>query len=349
MKNGALKIITRKKKIPVSFSLVVLILFFKFVAPVVAVDSSERFSVIMPADSSMVEGDLISFVIKVNKSNADTIKITRNKTEIASFTHLGSLSRGKDYLCKVVSLEFGPNEFVIDALEKGGIVETKKLTVFYRSDISKRFSINPPEFRRNPFHKEDREVGCMKCHRTDVSEEDMKPAKPEGSLCYPCHKMITAYRNVHGPAARWACLTCHDKNTRPVKYTTVKPDRDLCFTCHKEKKEEWKSKKYVHGPTATGKCTICHNPHASDNEFWLRKPTWDLCTGCHEDRASGSHVIVGFGSGTHPTRGRPDPSRYGKELSCASCHNPHASNAKSLFINDADDLYDLCKVCHKNK
>ncbi|MCL4536836.1 MAG: cytochrome c3 family protein, partial [Nitrospirae bacterium] len=159
---------------------------------------------------------------------------------------------------------------------------------------------------------------------------------------------ITEYGYVHGPAARWDCLSCHDKNSKPVKYVTQKPDRDLCFVCHKEQKEEWTPKKYWHGPTATGKCTICHNPHASNNPFWLRKPTWNLCVTCHEERGSGRHVIAGFVFGsTHPTKGRPDPIRPGKELSCASCHNPHASNSKSLFANDGISPGSLCQMCHK--
>jgi len=181
-----------------------------------------------------------------------------------------------------------------------------------------------------------------------ISEKDIKPQRPVDSMCYPCHKKITGYGYVHGPAATWNCLSCHDRNAKPVKYITQKPDRDLCFVCHKEKKEEWMPKKYWHGPTATGKCTICHNPHATNNISWLKKPSWDLCITCHEDRASGRHVVAGFVFGSsHPTKGRPDPLRPGKELSCASCHNPHAANSRALFANDLISPGSLCQMCHK--
>ena len=320
-----------------------------------ATESPDRFSIIVPADGSLVEGDTVSFVIKVNKSGTDAVRISRKNRDTShfGFSKMGSVpifsTEGRDYFCKSVPLDYGPNEFVAEVLEKGRVAETKKLTVFYRSDISKEFRMNPPGFQRKPFHTAGMEAGCAVCHRTAASDADIKPARPEQSLCYACHKMITARSNVHGPAARWDCLTCHERNSDPVKYSTAKPDKVVCFTCHKEKQEEWRPRKFVHGPTATGKCTICHNPHASNNEFWLRKPAWDLCVNCHEDRASGAHIVVGFGSGAHPVKDRPDPLRPGKEFSCASCHNPHASDSKSLFVNNASDLFELCKTCHKDK
>ncbi len=327
------------------FSPVFLISVFVFVLPVAATGSPEIFSVVLPADNSMVEGDFVSVVVKVNSGSPDALRVSRNNSDVSN----APVHEGKDYYCRTIALAYGPDEITVSALKGGKIVETKKVTVFHRSDISKEYHINPPEFTNNPFHTGDKRNECGLCHRMELSEKDIKPANPGDSMCYQCHKRITSYSNVHGPAARWACLTCHDKSSSPVAFSTKQPDRDACYTCHQEEKEKWTRKKYFHGPTATGKCTLCHNPHASNNPFWLRKPTWDLCVTCHEDRASGAHVIVGFGSGTHPTKGRPDPLRYGKELTCASCHNPHASNSKALFRNDDDDPYNLCKACHKYK
>jgi predicted CXXCH cytochrome family protein len=124
-------------------------------------------------------------------------------------------------------------------------------------------------------------------------------------------------------------------------------DDELCFSCHEDRKEEWEGKKFSHGPTAAGECLECHNPHASDNVFWLKKPIWDLCITCHEDKATGRHVIVGFSSNTHPMKDRPDPIREGRDLSCSSCHNPHASDSPKLFNFEVSSSFSLCGVCHK--
>jgi predicted CXXCH cytochrome family protein len=277
----------------------------------------------------------------------DAIAIIRNNEDIFKVTDV----KGKEFLCKTIKLSFGPNEIVVNAFE-GGFggrkVGSKKATIFLRSDISREFRIATPEFQKKPFHREDNENACLSCHVMKTSERDIKPQRPVDSMCYPCHRKITEYGYVHGPAATWNCLSCHEQNAKPVKYITRQPERELCFVCHKEKKEEWMPKKYWHGPTATGKCSICHNPHASNNISWLKKPSWDLCITCHEDRASGRHVVAGFVFGSsHPTKGRPDPLRHGKELSCASCHNPHAANSRALFANDAISPGSLCRMCHK--
>lgn len=306
--------------------------------------SSPRLSIIEPADRSVAEGELTAVSIKADDLGIDAIRIAVNGVAMSDIP----LEKGRNYYCATGTLSFGPNEIQVSAVKGGKVVESGKVTVFFRSDLSRTYGVSPAGFQKRPFHRKDREAACAACHRMDVAAADIRPQRPEDSLCYQCHSKITAaYSNVHGPAARWDCLACHERQSAPAKYEARTPSRDLCFVCHEEKRGEWAPKKYVHGPTATGKCTICHSPHASNNLSWLKKPSWELCTTCHEDRASGAHVIVGFGSGSHPTRGKPDPTRYGKELSCASCHNPHASDSKSLFINDQQDPYSLCKLCHK--
>jgi len=322
---------------------IVSFLFLIFVITAVAGGNPDMLSIIRPATYSVVEGELIPIVIKFS-NNVDAITVVRNNDEIFKGTDV----KGKGYFCKTVKLNFGHNEIVVNAVEGGRVVESKKVTVFYRSDLSRGYRITPPEFQKKPFHREDSERACMSCHETNVSAKDLKPQKPGDSVCYSCHKKITEYGYVHGPAATWACLSCHDKNSKPAKYAAQQSERDLCFVCHKEKREEWTPKKYWHGPTAAGKCSICHNPHASNNISWLKKPSWDLCITCHEDRASGRHVVAGFVFGSsHPTKGRPDPLRHGKELSCASCHNPHAANSRALFANDTISPGSLCQMCHK--
>ena len=305
--------------------------------------STEKFSIIEPLDKTLFESELMAIVIKVNFSELDSIVIKYNNT-----TKIIPVKKGRKFICKTLTLKYGPNAITVNALVKDKIVESKKIVAFYQSDVSSKFHTHPSEFRIRPFHQKNKESVCRQCHTMNLAENYPKPMKPKDSICYQCHKKITDYKHVHGPAARWDCLTCHNKNSRPIKYLTPKPDSKLCFTCHVASKKEWTRKKYWHGPTATGKCTICHNPHASNNIFWLKKPIWNLCVTCHVDKASGIHVIAAFvfSDKGHPTKGFPDPARPGRRLSCSSCHNPHASNSKYLFVNGSPTTFGLCSHCH---
>lgn len=326
------------------FSILVILIFVAIVPEIRADSIPETFSIIEPGANSLFEDELIDLVVKVNDAGIDTLVVLNNDNEIWK----SPVIKGKAFYCKTLKLDYGPNDLTVNAVKSGKVIESKKALVFYRADVSKKFRKAPPEFEKKAFHQGSREAACNPCHKVELSEKDLNPLRPENSMCYQCHRKIADYKYVHGPTARGDCFKCHEKDSKPVKFATMKPDRELCYTCHKEKKAEWTPKQYVHGPTATGKCTICHNPHASDNNAWLRKPAWDLCITCHEDRGSGAHVVVGFIPGsTHPTRGKPDPMHYGKELSCASCHSPHASDSKSLFPNDAQTFDGLCQMCHK--
>ncbi|HWR59165.1 MAG TPA: cytochrome c3 family protein [Thermodesulfovibrionales bacterium] len=306
---------------------------------------SQGISLLYPQDRSLVESKLLSVVISLGGSDIDRIIITRNSKEVESL----AVIRGKKFVCKVITIDYGLNTVGIRAMKDGKTVESKEVAVFYRSDLSKKVTKNPPEFQNRPFHTQSREETCKPCHTMEASEKDLKPEKPEDSMCFQCHSKITSLGFVHGPSARWHCLACHEKDSKDSKYVTQKPDRELCLKCHQEKISDWAPKKYVHGPTARGKCTLCHNAHSSDNAFWLKKPTWNLCVTCHEEMGKGKHMLKPFSlpDKKHPTKGIPDPSRPGKQLSCASCHNAHASNYRALFAIDTSDLFEFCQRCHK--
>ena len=93
-------------------------------------------------------------------------------------------------------------------------------------------------------------------------------------------------------------------------------------------------------------CVACHNPHITGIPFTLLKPVNDLCSACHEGRASGKHVMASYGFGDdHPIKGKPDPIKAGKELSCISCHNPHPR--ESLIASELDTPAEMCLKCHK--
>ncbi|MBI4697644.1 MAG: hypothetical protein HY758_01675 [Nitrospirae bacterium] len=72
------------------------------------------------------------------------------------------------------------------------------------------------------------------------------------------------------------------------------------------------------------------------------------CVSCHEGKDSGRHIIAGYVFGeSHPTHGKPDPLRPGKELSCTSCHNSHASDSQRLWALNAENAFVLCQKCHQ--
>jgi predicted CXXCH cytochrome family protein len=267
-----------------------------------------------------------------------------------------------------VPLELGINKIDIKAKKEDRIVDEVALTVFRRSDLVSKYKKPPAGFQKDYFHITDR-TKCAPCHQVlEPAEGDnttinietyaaetakIKAVVPTESTCYSCHRRITAYSFVHEPNFVWSCLTCHDSQAEP-KYSVRYPDPKLCYRCHVEQAQKRSGKKNYHAPYIADKCVICHNPHASENPYRLAQPTWLLCVSCHPDQGDGSHVIAAYFWGTkhrrHPTHGVPDPSRKGRELTCASCHDPHASDAPNFITKYETMSFDLCMKCHmKNK
>lgn len=294
-----------------------------------------------PADKSVVSGAGLSHIIVELSQPASLLvrlngKLQENAKIKETIYHYS------------VRLDFGLNTLEVEASAGGTVLARDKRDLFFFSPIAKEKEI-PQGFVSIPFHKlGSTSEKCRACHTLEPQRTDRAPPTPGDSTCYTCHKKITQFKQVHGPAALWNCLACHNSSSAPQKYTTPVPVRDLCYGCHIDQKNYFFSAQFQHGPTATGMCTICHNPHASDHEFWLKKEPWDLCTTCHSDKASGRHILAWGPTGdTHPTRGRPDPMKPEREFSCRSCHNPHASNAPKLWNFDATTAYQLCWTCHK--
>lgn len=183
------------------------------------------------------------------------------------------------------------------------------------------------------------DMGCTGCHDPHSSKNAklLKTSLPE--LCYGCHeKEKFSGKSTHSPVAEGDCTGCHDPHSSDAGKLLASAQPDLCFNCHDKAAF---SKKTVHMPVTEG-CMECHSPHAGANVFLLRKPMNNLCIECHNEQSKGGHVLSGFGK-PHPLSGKPDPSRPGKEMSCASCHNPHSSDLPILFLEKG-----ICKRCHKN-
>ncbi|MDH4027745.1 MAG: hypothetical protein OEU95_02795 [Nitrospirota bacterium] len=310
-----------------------------------------------PPDRTVIEYDILDVSIGVDKGAVDLIKVNVNGRERASAVP------DRDHECFSLPLDPGMNEITVSAFRNRKPLDRIIFSAFRRSEIESAYHKAPDGFMKKYFHMGDT-AECSACHILESRESDEMPISPASftarnfskeavisstSTCYSCHKEITSRQYVHGPAAVWSCLSCHEKGSEP-RYSVKKPDREICFKCHVEQRDDWSSKKVVHGPVNLGKCTICHSPHSANNPFNLFKPTWNLCTTCHAEKGSGQHVLGdSFSTGGHPTHGRPDPLRKGKELSCASCHEPHASNFLHLWAFDVQNLFELCKKCHYDK
>ena len=104
---------------------------------------------------------------------------------------------------------------------------------------------------------------------------------------------------------------------------------------------EFDSAQVKHPPFESGDCLTCHSPHSSNNKTLLVANTKKLCLSCHEPKFAKDHPVQ-----KHPVEGVKDPRQPKNELSCVSCHNPHASAHPKLF-EKAAGMYQLCQECHK--
>ncbi|MBI4682165.1 MAG: hypothetical protein HY757_03585 [Nitrospirae bacterium] len=323
-----------------------------------AVESNQNIITInYPPDKTIMEFGPLGISLSVPQGSATLIKVNVNDKEYIK------LVPDQEVECFSVLLSVGINRINITAIKEDKEVDKIAVNVFRRSDLSSEFIKPPVGYNINYFHEKD-SWQCTGCHILKPGDSDRRSvniaafpseilsagakAAARTSTCYSCHKALTSYPFVHGPAAVWSCLSCHEPGAKP-EYAVKKPDTKICFSCHIKQKEDWYGKKYFHGPFTTEKCAICHNPHASENPFNLHKPTWDLCLSCHIDKGSGIHIVrnyLGISSKNHPTRGKPDPLRKGKELSCASCHDPHASDSAKFWRLNVGSGFELCTKCH---
>jgi predicted CXXCH cytochrome family protein len=310
----------------------------------VAPGASQQLRVHYPPDRQVVSGAGFLNVLIEADAGAEievrragrmgTRAVVRRGADTATVYHAG------------VELEPGVNSIEV-LLRTGGREIATQRRVYFQLPLANE-TMPPPDFVRDPFHASPVPQACSACHAVAPGPDDAAPATPRQSSCFSCHARVTATPEVHGPASQWACSRCHDAGAAPARHATPRPVMPLCFGCHAEQNERFHGNRFQHGPTATGECTLCHNPHGTANLFFLKKAAWDLCTTCHAEKGTGRHVISWGPSGqTHPTRGRPDPSRPGREVSCASCHDPHAAPGPKLWKFGAVLYLDLCRNCHK--
>lgn len=156
---------------------------------------------------------------------------------------------------------------------------------------------------------------------------DPVEAEPDPSDCRACHlENVIAWE---GSAHRRAltCSQCHDENAPAVSPTSNHPmqkaDEPPCVSCHTTGYDAatntWKE-------DGVG-CAACHgpvNPDHPDASMPVDRSAY-LCGGCHTE-----------------TQTEWKLSQHGREdMSCVSCHNPHAGGLK------VEDTSTLCLTCHE--
>jgi len=254
--------------------------------------------------------------IKVNQKNYKTSnpKILKNKDGVF-YVHIFS-----------VLLDNGKNELMAsyDKYTSKINIQYRKTAETYKSNIKKATF----------FHQSESSELCKMCHNYDNIKD-----------CSTCHANKLKNKFVHGPVASMSCNQCHDKNNF---FSLIQPITNKCFSCHDDFNKKFYNYKFVHGPVGAGLCTTCHDPHSSKNNMMLNDEINELCNNCHTDKRNGVHILRNFNTSIHPTSDKYITALK-EPLSCASCHDPHYGNTKSLFRFGAKDFLTLCIKCHKDK
>jgi len=234
------------------------------------------------------------------------------------------------------------------------------------------------KFVHMPFAKQQ----CDSCHAPASNGRVVLTKAAVTDLCVTCHaeeaRKIQVAKVQH-PGATGDCTDCHSPHAGTSR-GFLKPDAvNVCLVCHSDQ-AELHSKKVLHQPAFQQGCASCHDPHGGDHPKLLRAEGNALCLECHGPDAKpasneSEHTVEIFngavklpedyftkvirlpleGGVGHPTVGHPvsdvhDPSDESKikmQLGCMSCHQPHASAARALLVNDQAPNLGFCRNCHK--
>jgi predicted CXXCH cytochrome family protein len=187
---------------------------------------------------------------------------------------------------------------------------------------------------------------CATCHLPHASDNKALLAKASvKETCFLCHQDdVTGRSVIHKPVAEGRCDECHAAHGAPHRYSLSRGDeKKTCYACHKPVD----AGKVKHAALERYGCSGCHDPHGAGNRWLLGKKTNDLCAGCHPGQNDGRHVTPMVLAG-HIIKGPTDPRRPDRELTCASCHNPHGSDHAKLFYL-GDSGMESCAGCHGDK
>ena len=227
---------------------------------------------------------------------------------------------------------------------------------------------------------------CEVCHAPAAGGKVALTNADTRALCITCHadqaEKIEKAKVPH-PGAQGECLACHNPHAGNTPGFLQPDPVSPCLACHSDQAEQFK-KAHLHQPAFAQGCATCHEPHGSENDHLLRAKKADgVCLECHgpdtqpksleaehlitifdgavklpEDYFARNKVVVlplKYGRG-HPTAGHPvsdvmDPADVTKvhaQISCLSCHQPHASAQPDLLAKDQTSNMAFCASCHKD-
>ncbi|CAB1368734.1 cytochrome c3 family protein [Denitratisoma oestradiolicum] len=161
-----------------------------------------------------------------------------------------------------------------------------------------------------------------------------KGAPVTGSQCLECHETEARTHVYHGD-----CASCHSdglnhaKAKEPVAVPAGRPESAQCLSCHESDKRRMHFLIAEHNKAGV-KCSDCHGLHTPkvkslNTAMEKAGKTTALCATCHQD------VLARFSMNSH------HPVKEGA-MTCASCHDPHASKQASLGSRT-----EQCTKCHQ--
>jgi len=242
-------------------------------------------------------------------------------------------------------------------------------------------SDGPKLMQRFP-HRPYADKSCDACHQAPKDGKVILTKPDSKALCVECHaKTVNAIQSakVQHAGAQGECDDCHDAHAsrRPG---LVRPDPvSACLKCHADQAKLQSTKMVLHKAVFRDGCATCHEPHGGTRPKLLRADTNDLCLACHgadvkPQKMEGQKLISIFGGAVrlpehyfdsvprvtlkwglghpidkHPVANFDDPldPKKEKKLTCLSCHQAHAGNAKAMLITDQPQSLSFCSQCHK--
>lgn len=301
---------------------------------------------VYPAPNSWVDRSNY-LILKLNNPEITGVKINVNGVagDLLVVSSPDYRKAFQDMLIVQPVWDRGRNEITVESYIGKDRAETAQTLVYYLPKGDPATA--PPEFKPNVFHTPEMELRCTACHTMDPSPAQLLSTQEKENPCVGCHRKMLNVKYVHGPAGTYSCVYCHKEKGTP-KYVVTKREAALCGECHEDKTAEFKKRKYVHGPIAGGMCETCHDSHGTPYQAQLKAPVNELCLSCHESIKKTPHVVRTTTGTGHPVSGRTDPSapKSGREMSCISCHNPHAADVRYFFVNNNEDRLMLCQMCH---
>jgi predicted CXXCH cytochrome family protein len=227
---------------------------------------------------------------------------------------------------------------------------------------------------------------CTSCHQKGECAEDsggLTHAHPTNvSDATPLMKNMRLFASQgQDEPNSIACLTCHNPHeTAHDHFLRGQPDQ-ICASCHQEqaqtlvgahdfsKRAEW-TNAAGHTAEEAGKCGSCHGIHEGTGPLmWTATATppaapEEFCLGCHQaDGMANDHLAETL---RHPLAQASTAAASAKpttlpffapnckrdpngQMSCASCHDPHANSETSpalLRTQMGEDTTSLCFQCH---